>query len=129
MEKLKIKSLDHLVLTVSNIDKACEFYQKALGMEVIFFAGNRKALIFGDQKINLHQKGAEFMPNAAKATVGSADLCFITDTLLSDAIKYIQAQGIEILEGPVERTGAVGLIISFYFRDPDGNLIEVSNYC
>ncbi len=127
LTKLKIKSLDHLVLTVSNINNTCEFYKDILGMEVVNFSG-RKALLFGNQKINLHKVGAEFLPNAKKATVGSADLCFITEIPLKQAIKYVKSKGIEIIEESVTRTGAVGEIVSFYFRDIDGNLIEVSNY-
>lgn len=125
---MKIDRLDHLVLTVKDIDATCEFYQKALGMEVVTFKGTRKALAFGQQKINLHQAGKEFEPKALRPTPGSADLCFITMTPVHEAQKHLESQGIKIIEGPVERTGATGLILSIYFRDPDLNLIEVSNY-
>jgi catechol 2,3-dioxygenase-like lactoylglutathione lyase family enzyme len=125
---MKMKSLDHLVLTVENIEETCEFYSNVMGMEVQTFGGGRKALQFGSQKINLHQKGKEFEPKANKPTPGSADLCFITDTPIVKVIYELENHHIEILEGPVVRTGAVGKIHSVYFRDPDMNLIEVSNY-
>ncbi|MBS1970953.1 MAG: VOC family protein [Bdellovibrionales bacterium] len=124
---MKIDRLDHLVLTVKDIDATCEFYQKALGMEVVTFKGTRKALSFGQQKINLHQAGKEFEPKAERPTPGSADLCFITTTPVHEAQKHLESQGIKIIEGPVERTGATGPILSIYFRDSDLNLIEISN--
>lgn len=125
---MEVKLLDHLVLTVANIESTCKFYTTALGMEVITFGDNRKALKFGNQKINLHQFGNEFEPKAFKPTPGSADLCFITDHHLNDVILELKNNCIEIEEGPIERTGASGKINSIYLRDPDFNLIEVSNY-
>jgi len=125
---MKIEKLDHLVLTVKDIEATCDFYNTALGMELITFSENRKALAFGSQKINLHEAGKEFEPKAHRPTPGSADLCFITNTKLEDVIQRLQECGVEIIEGPVKRTGAVGQIVSVYFRDPDLNLIEVSNY-
>lgn len=125
---MEVKFLDHLVLTVANIDSTCKFYEKALGMEVITFGDNRKALKFGHQKINLHQLGNEFEPKAFKPTPGSADLCFITDILLEDVLIELKKNCIEIEEGPIGRSGANGKIRSVYLRDPDFNLIEVSNY-
>jgi catechol 2,3-dioxygenase-like lactoylglutathione lyase family enzyme len=125
---MKIDSLDHLVLTVRDIDATCDFYRNALGMETVSFGAGRKALAFGRQKINLHQHGNEFEPKAEKPTPGSADLCFITSVPLEQVIAHLAQQGIRILEGPVPRTGAIGPIMSVYFRDPDLNLIEVSNY-
>jgi len=125
---MEIDRLDHLVLTVENIAATCEFYVTVLGMEVVTFGDNRKALIFGSQKINLHEIGKEFEPKAHRPTPGSADLCFITSVPLEKVIEHLQRQGIEITEGPVKRTGASGQIESVYFRDPDMNLIEVSNY-
>jgi catechol 2,3-dioxygenase-like lactoylglutathione lyase family enzyme len=125
---MKIDHLDHLVLTVKNIAATCEFYVAALGMDVITFADNRKALLFGSQKINLHEMGKEFEPKAHRPTPGSADLCFITSVPLVDVIEHLQRYGVKIIEGPVKRTGAIGRIESVYFRDPDLNLIEVSNY-
>ena len=126
-QAVNIKQLDHLVLTVKNIDATCRFYADTLGMEVITFGESRKALRFGMQKINLHQLGNEFEPRAAAPASGSADLCFLSDTPLEDIITELQQAGIAILEGPVKRTGASGPIRSIYLRDPDGNLIEISN--
>jgi len=123
---MKVDALDHLVLTVKDIDASIEFYSKVLGMSVVTFNGNRKALSFGKQKINLHQSGNEFKPKADKPTPGSADLCFLTSVSLSEVAAHLDSSGVNIIEGPVERTGAQGLIMSLYFRDPDLNLIEVS---
>jgi catechol 2,3-dioxygenase-like lactoylglutathione lyase family enzyme len=125
---MNIKNLDHLVLTVANLESTCRFYSIALGMEVIEFGENRKALKFGNQKINLHQYGCEFEPKAFKPMPGTADLCFITDFPLLEVMQELKEKCIEIEEGPVERTGANGKIVSIYLRDPDMNLIEVSNY-
>ena len=97
-------------------------------MKPVQFGENRVALKFGQQKINLHQLGKEFEPKAHSPTSGSADLCFITDTPLNEACAHVESQNVEIIEGPVMRTGALGSIRSVYFRDPDLNLIEVSNY-
>lgn len=124
---MKIDSPDHLVLTVADIDTSIEFYQQVLGFEVVTFKGDRKALAFGQQKINLHQLGKEFEPKAKAPTAGSADLCFISSTPLAEVINEINALGVIIEEGPVERTGARGAILSVYIRDPDCNLIEISN--
>lgn len=125
---MKISHLDHLVLTVADIEATCNFYREVLGMEVQTFGDNRKALKFGDQKINLHEKGKEIDPKADKPMPGSADLCFIALTAIDQIIAELQQKNIHIIESKVPRTGAVGPIISVYFRDPDGNLIEVSNY-
>jgi catechol 2,3-dioxygenase-like lactoylglutathione lyase family enzyme len=125
---MKIDRLDHLVLTVRDIGVTCDFYSRVLGMKVVTFGNDRKALQFGRQKINLHERGKEFDPKAANPTPGSGDLCFITETPLSQVMGHIRSCGLEIIEGPVRRTGAVGPIESIYIRDPDGNLIEVSNY-
>lgn len=124
----QIARLDHLVLTVKDLDKTVEFYTKVLGMEATTFRGGRKALNFGEQKINLHEQGKEFDPKAVLPTPGSADLCFITMSGLDDVQDHLQKCNIPVIEGPVERTGAVGGIRSVYIRDPDGNLIEISNY-
>lgn len=124
---MKISHLDHLVLTVSNIETTCHFYQTVLGFEVIIFKGNRKALKFGNQKINLHQQGNEFEPKALQPTPGSADLCFISDTPISEVVVHLNQLNIQIEEGPIERTGAMHPILSVYIRDPDQNLIEISN--
>lgn len=126
--KLNVERLDHLVLTVHDIKATCGFYKKILGMEIVAFDGGRKALSFGSQKINLHQKGNEYEPKASRPTPGSGDLCFITSVPLSEVIKHLKRHDIEIAEGPIRRTGATGPIVSIYFRDPDLNLIEISNY-
>jgi catechol 2,3-dioxygenase-like lactoylglutathione lyase family enzyme len=123
---LKVKSLDHLVLTVKDLELTCQFYEAVLGMQVIEFAGGRKALRFGSQKINLHILGKEFEPKADKPTPGSADLCLLTDSPITQVVEHLKRCQVPILEGPVERTGAEGPILSVYFRDPDQNLLEVS---
>jgi catechol 2,3-dioxygenase-like lactoylglutathione lyase family enzyme len=122
-----IDHLDHLVLTVASIDATVAFYTSTLGMEVIAF-GNRKALRFGEQKINLHQVGREFEPKAVRPTPGSADLCFITKAPLEQVISHLNARNCTIELGPVARDGARGEMLSIYLRDPDLNLIEISNY-
>ncbi|EJL8150814.1 VOC family protein [Salmonella enterica] len=123
-----IDRIDHLVLTVSDISTTIRFYEEVLGFSAVTFKQNRKALIFGAQKINLHQQEMEFEPKASRPTLGSADLCFITSTPINDVVSEILQAGISIVEGPVERTGATGEIMSIYIRDPDGNLIEISQY-
>jgi catechol 2,3-dioxygenase-like lactoylglutathione lyase family enzyme len=124
---MKIDSLDHWVLTVKDIDTTLSFYANVLGMEIITFGGGRKALAFGVQKINLHQHGQEFEPKAHQPTPGSADLCFLTSVPLTEVVDHLSACGVEVIAGPVQRTGATGAILSVYFRDPDRNLIEISN--
>jgi len=125
---IKVDRLDHLVLTVKNLSATCEFYSTALGMEVITFGNNRKALAFGSQKINLHEAGHEVEPKAHRPTPGSADLCFITPVPLKEVVAHLGRCGAKIIKGPVKRTGAQGSIESVYLRDPDENLIEISNY-
>ena len=125
---MKIDRLDHLVLTVRDIDATVDFYQRVLGMEPVSFGAGRRALSFGRQKINLHPAAAPLKPHAAQPGPGPADLCLIAVTPLAEVIAELAARGIAIEEGPVPRTGATGPIHSVYFRDPDGNLIEVSNY-
>lgn len=125
---MTIDGIDHLVLTVKDIAATCAFYEKALGMNVVTFGEGRIALGFGRQKINLHQHGAEFEPKALRPTPGSVDVCFITSTPIPDVLAHLAACGVTVIEGPVRRTGANGPILSVYFRDPDMNLIEVSNY-
>ena len=124
---MHIDTLDHLVLTVRDLEATCDFYEHVLGMQVIQFANNRKALRFGTQKINLHVAGKEFEPKAAFPTPGSADLCFLTSVPLEEVIAHLHQHQIAIVEGPVERTGATGTILSVYVRDPDNNLIEIAN--
>ena len=123
---MKLERLDHLVLTVKDIETTCDFYESVLGMQVIEFAGGRKALKFGRQKINLHEYGREFEPKAEQPTPGSADICLLTDTPISEVITHLNSCRVEIAEGPVERTGAEGPILSVYLRDPDNNLLEIS---
>jgi catechol 2,3-dioxygenase-like lactoylglutathione lyase family enzyme len=125
---MRIDAIDHLVLTVADVEATCAFYQRVLGMEPVSFAGGRRALAFGAQKINLHPAGREYEPKAHRPTAGSGDLCFVTSVPLAQVIAHLAACGVPILEGPVARTGARGPIRSVYFRDPDLNLIEVSNY-
>jgi len=126
--RIRLEGLDHLVLTVTNIDRTCEFYEHVLGMKRVIFGDNRRALALGSQKINLHQVGHEFEPKAAAPTPGSADLCFLTRTPLKEVIEQLQALEVAVEKGPVQRTGARGPIESVYLRDPDENLIEISNY-
>lgn len=125
---VRVSSIDHFVLTVRDVEATCDFYSRVLGMEVEVFEDGRRALKFGRQKINLHQSGKEFEPKAEKPTPGSGDFCLITDVPLGRVADHVRSCGVEILEGPVARTGATGRIESVYFRDPDGNLVEVSNY-
>lgn len=125
---MKIESLDHIVLTVANVDRTCAFYEETLGMQPTVFGNGRKALSFGTQKINLHPYGREYEPKAHAPTPGSADLCFVTKTPLAEVIEQLKRCGVAIVQGPVPRTGARGPMTSVYFRDPDLNLIEVSNY-
>ena len=125
---MRIDRLDHLVLTVADLTRTIDFYAGVLGMEEVTFEDGRKALAFGVSKINLHEAGHEFEPKARQAVPGSADLCFITEDPLDEVIPTLGEHGVPILEGPVDRTGAVGTIRSVYVRDPDGNLVEISNY-
>ncbi|MBC3774114.1 VOC family protein [Brucella melitensis] len=125
---MQISCIDHFVLTVQDIDVTCDFYSRACGMEVVTFAGGRKALSFGQHKINLHQAGSEFLPKAASPTRGSGDFCLISSIPLDEVIAHLETENIAIEDGPVARTGAMGPIRSIYFRDPDGNLVEISEY-
>ena len=125
---MEIVSIDHIVLTVNSIEATVRFYESVLGMTKEVFGEGRVALRFGNQKINLHEFGNEFDPKADNPMPGTGDLCFVTRGSLEEAIEHVQREGISILEGPVKRTGAIGPIISFYFRDPDGNLVEVATY-
>lgn len=125
---MNINRLDHLVLTVADIDGTVDFYTRVLHMGVVTFRGDRRALTFGASKINLHQAGHEFEPKALNPTPGSADICLIVDDPIDEVIDELTAAGVAVVEGPVERTGATGPIVSCYLRDPDQNLIELSNY-
>lgn len=124
----EIRSIDHFVLTVASIAETCAFYRRALGFGVeVFGPQGRTALTFGQHKINLHEVGREFEPRARVATAGSGDFCLLTDTPVEEVVAHLHALGIAVEEGPARKTGATGPLISVYFRDPDGNLVEVSN--
>ena len=125
---MQIERLDHLVLTVADIERTCEFYTRVLGMKVVRFGEARTALRFGQQKINLHP--ADNIPGlvANRPTPGSGDLCFITSVPISEVTAHLAACGVPIVAGPGPRVGAIGTIQSVYIRDPDLNLVEISNY-
>ena len=123
-----IDRIDHIVLTVFDLQRTCDFYARVLGMRVVTFGEGRTALAFGRQRLNLHLSGREFEPKALKPTPGSIDLCFITERPLEEVEAHVKSFDVKIVEGPVPKTGALGPMRSIYFRDPDGNLIEVSNY-
>jgi catechol 2,3-dioxygenase-like lactoylglutathione lyase family enzyme len=128
---MKIDRIDHFVLTVASIETSCAFYTRVLGMESVRFVSmgtERVALAFGRQKINLHQADAVPDPNVLKPTPGSADFCLITETPMNELLAHLQNEGVQVILGPVRRTGATGPMESVYFRDPDLNLVEVSNY-
>lgn len=128
---MRVEALDHLVLTVADVAATVRFYEDVLGMQPVRFDAadgtSRWALMFGVQKINLHQAGAEFAPHADSPKVGSADLCFFSDQAVSTWVQWFEKHNVEVVEGPVERTGTQTKLLSVYVRDPDGNLIEVSN--
>ncbi|KTT26455.1 lactoylglutathione lyase [Pseudomonas oryzihabitans] len=123
-----IDHLDHLVLTTADLAACEDFYTRVLGMRLEAFGAGRKALRYGNQKINLHERGREFEPKAHLPVPGALDLCFIASQSLETVIAHLQREGWPILEGPVDRTGATGPIRSVYVRDPDLNLIEISEY-
>jgi catechol 2,3-dioxygenase-like lactoylglutathione lyase family enzyme len=124
---MRVTAIDHVVLTVGDIDRTIAFYERALGMRAVTFGEGRRALAFGEEKLNLHEAGREFKPNARVATPGSVDICFRTDVPLDDVVAHLRGEGIAIELGPVAKTGARRPLRSVYFRDPDGNLIEVAN--
>ena len=123
---MKIDALDHAVLTVADLERAASFYETVLGMEHRRRDG-RHSLHFGSQKINLHRQGHEFEPKAKHPTAGSGDLCFITTVPIADVMIHLARCEVPVEVGPVERDGASGPLLSVYLRDPDGNLIEISN--
>ena len=125
---MEITSLDHLVLTVHDVSESCDFYSQILNLEIINFSENRKAIKVGRQKINLHQLGNEFEPKAEYPTPGSGDFCLISTTPLKQIIVDLEEKHIPIIKGPIEKNGAQGKMLSIYLRDPDENLIEISNY-
>lgn len=124
---MRVYRLDHLVLTVADLERTCHFYETALGMERRCFGEGRVALHYGDQKLNLHPAAAPLAPHAAAPTRGSADLCFLTETPIAAVRDHLAGIGIPIETGPVERSGANGPILSVYVRDPDGNLVEIAS--
>lgn len=123
-----IAGIDHFVLTVASLDVTCAFYQRVLGFERIDAPGRPTALAFGTQKINVHEVGRTFEPKAKAPTPGSGDFCLVTDRPLGEVSTRLAANGVVVELGPVERVGARGPMMSVYFRDPDGNLVEVSEY-
>lgn len=124
---MQIDHLDHLVLTVADIDETIAFYETVLGMAPVTFGAGRRALRFGRQRINLHQCGREFEPKARHPLPGSADLCFITEVPIQEVLAHLARCAIALEVGPVTRTGAAGSLLSVYIRDPDGNLVEIAN--
>ncbi len=120
-------SLDHVVVNVSDVDLACDFYERVLGAEIVEFGAGRRAIQIGNQKLNLHDAESRADPVARHPAVGGADLCILTDTPIDDVVRHLGALAVEIVAGPVERTGATGPILSVYIRDPDGSLIEIAN--
>lgn len=125
---MKMKRIDHFVLKVDDIEKSCDFYRRVLGMEVVRFGEGRTALRFGDHKINLHPRENGPGLVARAPAIGGGDFCLITGTPIDAVVRHLEAEGVEIISGPGTRAGALGPITSVYFRDPDGNLVEVSNY-
>ena len=119
--------MDHLVLTVASIQRSCDFYRGVLGFGITSFRNNRKAPTFGSQKINIHEVRKEFESKAQEPTPGSADRCFISEDPLKNIVKHLKSLNVPIEERPVICTGTISPILSVYIRDPDGNLIEISN--
>ncbi|WP_107060109.1 VOC family protein [Streptomyces sp. NRRL F-5123] len=123
-----VGGLDHLVLTVADVEAGIAFYERVLGMRPVTFGDGRRALAFGTVKINLHPAGRELLPHAARPTPGSADLCLVTPYPQARVLEHLAACGVPVEAGPVPRTGALGPFTSTYLRDPDGNLVEISSY-
>jgi catechol 2,3-dioxygenase-like lactoylglutathione lyase family enzyme len=118
--------IDHLVMTVENVEVTCQWYQRVLGIKSAVFGEGRKALLLAKQKINLHPKGSEIEPKAHVPTPGSLDLCLLSSTPLGQVIEHLKAQRVPVEKGPIKRNGAAGLLTSIYIRDPDKNLLEIS---
>ncbi|RYE41839.1 MAG: VOC family protein [Hyphomicrobiales bacterium] len=125
---MKILNIDHLVLTVRDIASTVEFYKRVLGMEHVVFEGHFNALQFGNQKINLHPFRSEYIPHADRPAPGTGDLCLIAEGEIKQVVRDLTTHGVEIELGPVEQTGARGLMNSVYIRDPDRNLVEIACY-
>ncbi|MCA8930100.1 MAG: VOC family protein [Alphaproteobacteria bacterium] len=124
---MHVSHLDHFVLTVADIERSCDFYERVLGMRRSLFGEGRTALHFGNQKINLHPADNLPDPNVRHATPGSADLCFVTTTPMDAVVRHLEDEGVAIITGPAERAGARADLVSVYFHDPDENLVEVAN--
>lgn len=124
---VKLDRIDHVVLTVRDIDRTIAFYCGVLGMRAVTFGEGRRALALGDQKLNLHVAGREFEPKARAPLPGAADICFTTSTPLEDVVRELGDAGVTIEVGPVAKTGARAALRSVYVRDPDGNLLEIAN--
>ncbi len=124
---MKPLSLDHVVVNVSDMNLACDFYARVLGAEIVEFGTGRKAVQIGHQKLNLQDANSRADPIARCPAVGGADLCILTETPIADVVRHLEALAVEIVDGPIERTGATGSILSVYIRDPDGSLIEIAN--
>lgn len=125
---ISIDRVDHLVLTVADVDRAADFYEQVLGMRPVSFPDDRRTVSFGQQSIKLHPANDLVDPTAMHPVPGSANLCFITSNALSEVQEHLRANDVRIEEGPVSRTGAEGPITSLYLRDPDGNLLEIARY-
>ena len=125
---LSLVSLDHLVITATDVAATCSFYGRVLGMRVEAFKGSSRALLFGSHRINVHQQGEELAPRAALPTPGAADFCLITDQPIAEVAAHLADVGVEIELGPVPREGAAGAMTSLYVRDPDLNLVEIARY-
>ena len=125
---MRIASIDHLVLTVRDIPRTVEFYQRVLGMKHVVFEGNFNALHFGSQKINLHPFRAEYLPHVDIPAPGTGDICLVSEGTIAEVVRDLTTLGVEVEVGPVEQTGARGLMTSVYIRDPDRNLVEIACY-
>lgn len=125
---MRVDRLDHLVLTVADIDVSIDFYTRILGMRAVTFGDGRHGLRFGRSKINLHLAGHEFEPRAARPTPGSADLCLVSPDAPDQVVAELREAGVAVVEGPVAKTGALGEMVSVYIRDPDDNLVEIAHY-
>lgn len=123
---MNILSLDHIVLVVKDVAQTCTFYQKVLGMEPVEHPAGKWGLRFGSNKISLQAEG-KVPPIASQTARGGSNFCLLTDTPIAEVVQHLQSCEVEIIDGPVQRDGALGPILSVYFYDPDGNLVEVCN--
>ncbi len=126
---MKLKHIDHIVLTVNSIDATCRFYSSVLGMKKETYGHEQhKTLVFENHRIKLQQQGTELAPHARKPTPGAMDMCLITDMEIDEVVTHVKLYGVQIEKGPIARTGGHGELVSIYIRDPDGNLLEIANY-